>query len=151
MLRKLRITLAILFFVPITLLFLDFTGTMHEYFSWMAKVQLLPAILALNFGVVIALAVLTLVFGRLYCSVICPLGVLQDIFAWFGKKAKKNRYTYSPAKTWLRYIMLALFTVAMLMGGGIFATIIAPYSAFGRIVSNLLQPLWKWGNNFLAY
>jgi formate hydrogenlyase subunit 6/NADH:ubiquinone oxidoreductase subunit I len=151
MLRKLRITLAILFFVPITLLFLDFTGTMHEYFSWMAKVQLLPAILALNFGVVIALAILTLVFGRLYCSVICPLGVLQDIFAWFGKKAKKNRYTYSPAKTWLRYIMLALFTVAMLMGGGIFATIIAPYSAFGRIVSNLLQPLWKWGNNFLAY
>ena len=151
MLRKLRIILAILFFVPITLLFLDFTGTIHGYFGWMAKVQLLPAILALNFGVVIALAILTLVLGRLYCSVICPLGVLQDVFAWFGKKAKKNRYTYSPAKTWLRYIMLALFVIAMVMGGGIFASVIAPYSAFGRIVSNLLQPIWKWGNNFLAY
>ena len=101
MLKKIRITLATLFFVGITLLFLDFTGTLHHWLGWMAKVQFLPAVLALNVGVIIALVVLTLVFGRIYCSVICPLGVLQDLFAQLGLKQKKNRYSYSkPLSCW---------------------------------------------------
>ncbi len=75
MLRKIRLTFAIFFFVLITLLFLDFTGTLHAWFGWMAKIQFLPALLALNIGVVIILIALTLLFGRVYCSVICPLGV----------------------------------------------------------------------------
>ena len=53
MLRKIRLTFAIFFFVLITLLFLDFTGTLHAWFGWMAKIQFLPALLALNVGVVI--------------------------------------------------------------------------------------------------
>ena len=93
MLRKLRVGLATLFFLLVTALFLDFTGTVHLWFGWMAKVQFLPAVLAMNFGVVALLVVLTLVFGRVYCSIICPLGIMQDIFAWMGKKARKNRYT----------------------------------------------------------
>ena len=151
MLRKTRIILAAIFFVGITLLFLDFTGTLHIWFGWMAKVQLLPAILALNTGIVCVLALLTFLFGRLYCSVICPLGVMQDIFAWLGKKAKKNRYSYSPEKKWLRYIMLVLFIISLLVGGGVLAQLLAPYSAYGRIANNLLAPLWQWGNNGLAY
>jgi len=151
MLRKTRIILAAIFFVGITLLFLDFTGTMHTWFGWMAKVQFLPAILALNVGVVGVLALLTFLFGRLYCSVICPLGVMQDLFAWLGKKAKKNRYSYSPEKKWLRYILLVLFIISLLVGGGVLAKLIAPYSAYGRIANNLLAPLWQWGNNGLAY
>ena len=95
MLRKIRITLAAIFFIGITLLFMDFTGSLHVYLGWMAKVQFLPAVLALNAAVIVTLVVLTLIFGRIYCSVICPMGVMQDIIAWIGKKRKKNRYTYS--------------------------------------------------------
>ena len=84
MLRKIRICLALLFFAGITLLFLDFTGTIHAWLGWMAKLQFLPAILALNVGVIVMLVALTLLFGRVYCSVICPLGVMQDIVAWVG-------------------------------------------------------------------
>ena len=72
-------TLAGLFFAAITLLFLDFTGTVHAWLGWTAKIQFLPALLALNAGVVVALVVLTLLFGRVYCSVVCPLGVMQDV------------------------------------------------------------------------
>ena len=86
MLRTIRIILALLFFSCITLLFLDFTGAAHHWLGWLAKIQFLPAVLALNLGVIIGLGVLTLLLGRVYCSVICPLGVMQDIFAWFGKK-----------------------------------------------------------------
>ena len=70
MLRKIRLTFAIFFFVLITLLFLDFTGTLHAWFGWMAKIQFLPALLALNVGVVIILIALTLLFGRVYLSLI---------------------------------------------------------------------------------
>jgi len=111
MLRKIRILLATIFFLGLVLLFLDFTGTAHRWLGWMAKTQALEAILALNFIVIALLAVLTLVFGRIYCSVICPLGIMQDIFGWLGKKAKKNRYSFSPEMRWLRYGMLGVMAV----------------------------------------
>ena len=91
MLRKIRLTLAVIFFVLITLLFMDFTGTLHVYFGWMAKIQFLPAVLALNVGIILLLVVLTLIFGRIYCSVICPMGVMQDIIAWIGKKTRPKK------------------------------------------------------------
>lgn len=149
MLRKIRISLAIIFYIGITALLLDFTGTLHVWLGWMAKVQFLPALLALNLGVIGALVVLTLLLGRVYCSVICPLGVMQDIFGWLGKRQKKNRYRYSPAKNWLRYSLLVLFVIALVAGVGSFVALLAPYGSYGRIVQNLLAPLWQWGNNLL--
>lgn len=83
MLRKIRIALAAIVFVLITALFLDYTGTLHHWLGWLAKIQFLPALLSLNVGVVVALVLLTLLFGRVYCSVICPLGIFQDIISWF--------------------------------------------------------------------
>ncbi|MCR4854482.1 MAG: 4Fe-4S binding protein [Prevotella sp.] len=148
MLRKIRITLAAFVMVFITLLFLDFTGTLHHWFSWLAKIQFLPAVLALNFVVIALLVVLTLVFGRIYCSVICPLGIMQDVISWFRKK--KNRFTYSPEKKWLRYPVLVIFVAALVLGLGSLVALLAPYSSYGRIVTNLLKPLWEMGNNVLA-
>ena len=147
---KIRKILAGIFFVGITLLFLDFTGTIHTWLGWMAKIQFLPAVLALNLGVVIALILLTLLMGRIYCSVICPLGVLQDIFGWIGKKHRKNRYSYSKPMNVLRYVMLGFLVVTLVGGLGSIAALIAPYSAFGRIASNLFAPIYLWGNNLLA-
>lgn len=151
MLRKIRIILALVFFTLITLLFLDFTGTVHAWFGWMAKTQFLPAVLGLNVAVVVILLLLTLLLGRVYCSVICPMGVFQDILAWLGKRGKRNPYNYSPAKSWLRYGVLTLFVVSLVAGVGSIVALLAPYSSYGRIANNLLQPLWMWGNNLLAY
>ena len=154
MLKKTRLALAIVFFGIITLLFLDFTGTLHAWFGWMAKIQFLPAVLALNLGVIILLVALTLIFGRVYCSVICPMGVFQDLVSWInGRRGKKNRmrFTYSPAKSWLRYGVLGLFIIALIAGIGSFVALLAPYSSYGRIVSNLFAPVYRWGNNLLAY
>lgn len=150
MLRKIRIALAAVMFIGITLLFLDFTGTMHHWVSWMPKLQLLEAVLALNVVVIVGLVLLTLLFGRIYCSVICPLGIMQDIFGWLGKKVKKNRYSFSKEVKWLRYPVLVIFVVALVAGVGTLFQLLAPYSAFGRIATNLLQPVYLAGNNVLA-
>ena len=150
MLRKIRITLATVMFICITWLFLDFTGTAYHWLGWAPKLQFLEAVLALNVVVIVALLVLTLVFGRIYCSIICPLGIMQDIFGWLGKKAKKNRYTYSKQKHALRIIFFGLMLISIVLGGGTIVQLLAPYSAFGRICTNLLQPVWMAGNNVLA-
>ena len=133
MLQKIRQVIAFLFFCIITLLFLDFTGTLHAWFGWMAKIQFLPAILALNAGIVLFLVVLTFVAARI------------------GRVKKKLPYSYSKAKNVLRYSVLVVFLALMLGGFASIAALVAPYSAYGRIANNLFAPVYQWGNNLLAY
>ncbi len=154
MLRKIRVSLAAISFIVVTLLFLDFSGTIHTYFGWMAKIQFLPALLAINVGVVALLIVATLIFGRLYCSVICPLGIFQDVVSRLGIEAKgkkKFRFYHSKNLVWLRLSLVALLIVALVAGVGSVVALLAPYSSYGRIASNLFAPLWQWGNNLLAH
>ena len=148
MLRKIRITLAVIFWALITWLLVDFTGTAHAYLGWMARVQFLPALLALNVGALLFVVALTFLFGRIYCSVICPLGVMQDVIAWFRKK--KNKYSYSEEKHLLRYGILALTGLLICTNLSYIAGLIAPYSTYGRIVGTMVAPLYKLANNYLA-
>ncbi|MCQ2252720.1 MAG: 4Fe-4S binding protein [Bacteroidales bacterium] len=150
MLKKIRIALATLFFIGITLMFLDFTGAAHAWLSWMAKLQFLPAVLGLNIGVIVLVLALTLAFGRIYCSVICPAGVFQDIVAHIAGRFKKNRYTFSKEKKILRLSVLGVFVALVLCGCTAIAAVIAPYSAYGRIAQNLFQPVYMWINNCFA-
>lgn len=153
MLRKIRLTLAIVLFAMVTLLFLDFTGSLHDWLGWVAKIQFIPALLALNVGIILLLLLLTLLLGRVYCSVICPLGIFQDVVSWLSgqRKKKKYRFSYSPALNVLRYGVLILFVVALVAGVNAVVALLAPYSSYGRIAGNLFAPFWQWGNNFLAY
>lgn len=152
MLRKIRTVLAVICFLLVTLLFLDFTGVLHKWLGWLAKIQFLPAVLALNAGVIIGLTVLTLLFGRVYCSVICPLGVFQDTISWSaGKLKKRRRFSFSPAISWLRYSMLVLCILAFILGVGSLVALLDPYGAYGRMANNLLLPLYQGLNNLLAY
>lgn len=155
MLKRTRIALAGLFFIAITLLFLDITGALHAWLGWLAKIQFLPAILALNAAVIAVLVLLTLVFGRVYCSVICPLGVFQDIVSRISVNAKRRRkdnrpYSYSPEKKLLRYLVWGLFGFALIGGVHVFVSVLAPYSSYGRIVTNLFAPVYGWFNNIFA-
>ena len=95
MLRKIRIAVSVILFSLITLYFIDFAGILPHSFSFLAEIQFLPALLALNFVVLGALVVLTLIFGRVYCSSICPLGVFQDITYRLRRTlTKKKKFKY---------------------------------------------------------
>ncbi|MCD8081010.1 MAG: 4Fe-4S dicluster domain-containing protein [Bacteroides sp.] len=153
MLRKIRVVTATVFLLLITLLFLDFTGILHQWFGWLAKLQFIPAFLAVNIGVMVGLLFLTLLFGRVYCSVICPLGVFRDGISHLSarRKGKKNRFRHSPAVSWLRYGMLVVFIIALIAKVSILVSLLDLYAAYGRIASGLLSPLYRLGNNLLAW
>jgi polyferredoxin len=150
MLRKIRIALSITLFSLITLYFLDFRELLPQSLHFLAKIQFVPALLSLNVIILVSLVLLTFVFGRVYCSSICPMGIFQDIVAWLSKKVKrKKRYTYSPAKTILRWTTLLLVLVAFLFGFTFLVGLLDPYGAYGRIATHLFRPVYLAGNNLL--
>lgn len=150
MLKRIRIVLSLVLFTLITFYFLDFREFMPDRFRFLAEIQLIPALLALNIIILISLAILTLVLGRVYCSSICPLGVYQDIVAWLSKKIyRKKKYRYSKAKNLLRWGVLASTVVAFLFGFTFLLGLLDPYGSYGRIVTHLFRPAYLAGNNLL--
>ena len=165
MLRKIRIALAAVFFIGITLLFV---GIGHNWWGWMAKLQFLPSALALNFVVVAIILLACFLFGRVYCSTICPMGVFQDVVIWLRRtigKWQRDRgvrklprmkergekpgpeaknlikhfaYSYVPEHKWARYGFLVLSLVSIFVSGKMLIALIAPYSAYGRVVRSIV-------------
>lgn len=135
MLKKLRITLAAIFFVGITLLL---AGIGHQWWGWMAELQFLPSCLALNLAVIIGILLLTFLFGRIYCSVICPMGVFQDIVIWIRKRFKRKNFKFNKEHKWVRYPVLVLTIAAIAAGIQVFVALIGPYSAYGRMVRSVV-------------
>lgn len=160
MLKTLRIILAIISLAAVTMLFLDFTGTARSLWPWMAKAQFVPALLSVNVIALAAIIVCTLLFGRVYCSVICPLGIFQDAVNWLrgkvgAKKKRKNRFRFIPASTRTRLSVLGIFSLLIVIGltnvlAASIAGLIEPYSAYGRIASQIFAPAYDWANNMLA-
>ena len=167
MLRKIRIALAVLFFIGITLLLV---GIGQQWWGWMAKLQFLPSCLAGNFIVIGGILLLTLLFGRIYCSVICPLGIFQDVVIWirrqvglvankinvkrFQKAAQARKegketgpvstikpevkhFKFNKERRIVRYSVLALTLIAIFTGIQLFVALIEPYSAYGRMVRSI--------------
>ena len=148
MLRTIRIILAAVCCAALCLLFVDVSGMFSPSLAFMAKAQFVPAMLAGSVGAVVGVLLLTLVFGRVYCSVLCPLGVMQDVI---GAKAGRYRYRYSSPRTMLRLTVFFVFAVSLLAGVPLVFSLLEPYSAFGRIAADLLAPVWATGNNALAW
>ncbi len=142
MLKKIRVVLAAVFLVGITLLFI---GIGHNCWGWMAKLQFLPSLLALNFTLVISILLLTFLLGRIYCSVICPMGIFQDVVIWIRRKGEKlfkkkktHKFKYVSEHRWVRYAVLVLSIVSIIASGQMLIALIAPYSAYGRMVQSIV-------------
>lgn len=102
-LKKLRVFTSLLFFVLTSLLFLDFTSSLSTaLFSSVTYMEFIPSLLKfvrlLTFTSIgfLAIILLTVFFGRAYCSSVCPLGTLQDIISFIAKIiSKKKKYKFS--------------------------------------------------------
>lgn len=151
MLRKIRVSISVVLFALITFYFLDFAGILPNSFHRLAHIQFIPALLSFSIGILAFLILLTLLFGRIYCSTICPMGIFQDvvarIFKFIGKK--KKRYSFSPAKNTLRWTMVVITTITFACGFTMLLGLLDPYSAYGRIVVNVFKPGYMLGNNLL--
>ena len=161
--RALRILLATFFLLAVTACFLDFTGAAARWFGWTVKLQLMPAALALGASAV-AIVVVTLLFGRVYCSVVCPLGLLQDVAIFFRRvavrlflrrRAAAGARGVSPVacggarlRNMVRYAIAAVFFAGGFLG--LHFSWLEPYAIYGRMAASLAAPAVRHGNNQLA-
>ncbi len=154
-LKGLRVILAALVFIPILFYFVDFANLIPDSVHNLLHLQVIPALMAGLVGVLVFQFLLAFLFGRIYCSVICPAGILQDIINrlfCLGKTKKKGarRFSYHKPKNALRYSILSLTLVSIILGVGELALLLDPYSNFGRIANNIFRPIVMWSNNLLA-
>lgn len=150
--RKLRIIISALLFALITFLFLDFAQILPNKFHALAHLQLVPAIISLSIGILACWLVITLLFGRVYCSGVCPMGVFQDVIGRISRpfKAKKQRvFKYSGARNVLRWSVVGVCVLTYLLGWLFVLGSLDPYSAYGRMVVNVFRPVYLAGNNLL--
>ena len=114
------------------------TGFLPFIPAWAGKpsetlinMQFFPALFRMTVIPVIIL-VITLIFGRIYCSTICPLATVQDVFI-----SRKRRFSFRKLRVWKRYLIPALSLSALIAGLPALASVTDPYSVSGRIISTL--------------
>lgn len=158
-LRPIRVVLAILIGLLLTVAFVDFRHLVPDRaFDFILFLQFIPSFLrfieiekvaAAGFIIVI---IITLLSGRTYCSLFCPLGLFQDVISRFGGLVKKKyrRFGYSKPFTILRYSILALTLIVFLVGGVYALTLLDPYSIFGRIMTYFVKPVVIMVNNLFS-
>jgi ferredoxin len=158
-LKWLRVAVSLSFFIPIFFLFIDFTNAFSSalikgvlYFQFIPsiiKFVNLAGILTAGF---IILLIITLLFGRVYCSSFCPLGTFQDIIDSISKRfIRKRGYKFSKSIDWLRYPILAISIICTLAGSLLMLNLLDPYSVFGKIVSDLFRPVYYGVNNLSVF
>lgn len=161
LLRKIRIVVSLFFFAATTFLLIDIYGVIPSDFSnTILFLQFVPSLLKIisvfsfsTFGFAVIL-LLTVFFGRVYCSSICPLGVFQDIINWLSgkiKRKKKRSFDFLNEQKILRIVLLLLPITAFLLGSALVINFLDPYSIYGRFSGNFLRPLLVGGNNFAAF
>jgi polyferredoxin len=152
MLKKIRVAVCLVLFSLISFYFLDFADLLPKRFHLLAELQLLPALIAVNTLALLIVIVLTVLFGRVYCSSVCPMGIFQDIVDWTAKKFhRKKKYPHLKERKMLRWSIVAATMIAYFAGASIIVSLLDPYSAYGRIVTNLFRPVYLLGNNAIAW
>ena len=147
MLSKIRLGVAAALFFCVNLFFIGVGGGLGVF----EQIQLVPALLAVNVTALVSIAAVTLLFGRIYCSTLCPLGVFQDLAISAARVVSKKRFAYEPAHTVLRYGLLAVVGTAFAFGFAAVPALVDPYSMYGRIVTHLLLPAMYAANNAVAW
>lgn len=121
---------------------------------WLEKIQLGYAVVGFSLFIFVTWLIITLVFGRVYCSFICPMGALQDLAARIPRlnktSAEKRRYRYSEAANKMRVTILVFFIALSLTGISALPSILEPFSAFTRVCESFLLPVCQLVAKMLA-
>ncbi|MCK4465610.1 MAG: 4Fe-4S binding protein, partial [Bacteroidales bacterium] len=159
-LKRLRVIVSVIFLSLTSFVFLDYRNLLPEdWINGIVYLQFIPSLLkfinlfSLSVLGFIIILVFTLLFGRVYCSTICPLGILQDIFSFFARKFKKRKkrfYRYLKPSNILRYTLLGITTVLFLFGSILLLNLLDPYSNFGRFMTYFGKPVVVALNNGLS-
>lgn len=114
------------------------------YESVFVRMQIFTALLSGASVCLLFWLVVTLIYGRIYCSTACPMGTLMDCVSATSRIVRRRRcsYRYTPPSPRTRVIFLIITLGTFIVGGSLFPTLLDPYSAYARMVEELIaRPL----------
>jgi ferredoxin-type protein NapF len=157
-LKILRIFISLIFLISISFLFIDFRGIIPASFSdFILFLQFIPSVIkfinVLGYAAIgfIIIVIINILFGRVYCSTVCPLGILMDVISYLSKKFRiKKKFRFAKAHNFLRYSFLVLPFIFLLFGSIFLLNLLDPFSNYGRIFSDLVQPVVIGINNIIS-
>lgn len=158
-LKKIRLLLAVLLFCCTCLVFLDINGVLPPWiYDGGVYLQFMPSLVQSlhSFGLAgagfVFVLLLTLFVGRLYCSTICPLGIMMDIICFLRRKfGGKPRRRYRTPQTLVRWFFLGGTLLFFMSGTMLLVNLLDPFSIFGRIAIAIFRPLVIIGNNCMVW
>jgi polyferredoxin len=146
---RLRIIISSIVFCLFVLLFLGTEKLSVFLAQILLPLQFVPALISIIVrpGIIfvsgfIFLIIISLVLGRVYCSFLCPLGALQDLFIALSRKIGwQRKHHFQKPHNLIRYSILGLTFITAVLGSMALLNLLDPFSLFGRIISNLGDPL----------
>ncbi len=138
-----RITLSLMFLLVLTAALTAAPLAIPGVAQWMESIQFLPAVMTFSLAVFVSWLIITLVFGRIYCSTVCPVGTVMDIAACARQKISPRCYRYTFPTTRLKYLILILVLACLMAGYFTIPSIIDPYTAYNRICRDLFNPVFS--------
>ncbi|MDE6322870.1 MAG: 4Fe-4S binding protein [Paramuribaculum sp.] len=148
LLRWSRICLSIAATGILTLSICTGASCMPSVGKFLESIQIGHAVMAFSMVIIVGWLLLTLAFGRIYCSSVCPMGTLQDIASRTARPmplrrfgSSRRRYRYVNAQPRLRNSILTLTVLAIMGGINAVPSVIEPFAVFNRICKALLMPV----------
>ncbi len=102
--------------------------------------QVLTALISGSLLCLIFWLAATFIYGRIYCSTVCPLGTTMDCSGTIWRLAARRRKDFrwhAPVRG-IRMAFLILALVLILVGGAMLPTLLDPYSAYAVMVDQLI-------------
>jgi ferredoxin len=135
--KKTRIRLSIMLVVLLLGVLSYVAGPMERsaWFSW----QFSPALAAMGWTTfyTVFFIVLAVVFGGIYCSVLCPAGIVQELAFKAGKAIRLSRVRYKRGIRYWPLLIAAAITLAMGFAG--LANLLDPVGWFGRLTAPVVE------------
>ncbi|MDE5745771.1 MAG: 4Fe-4S binding protein [Paramuribaculum sp.] len=138
-----RIAVSLLILLVITGALTAVPLTIHPLAEWIERIQFLPAVITFSLAVFVGWLIITLIFGRIYCSTVCPLGTVMDICAKTRLKISPQVYRYSYSALRIRYLVLLIVLICLMAGFFTIPSVIDPYTAYARICRELISPVYS--------
>ncbi len=145
-LRIVRIIISILASGIITASLVGVASSFSVVGAWLESVQIFPAVLSFSIVVFVSWLLITLIFGRIYCSSVCPLGTLMDVAARLPRLTRRQRrkrhYSWRRPVPRLQYGVLVIALAAMMAGISYVVSLIDPFTVYSGIVTQCVAPLF---------
>ncbi len=107
--------------------------------QWLFSLQATPALIVFAGAAIFLVVVIvsTSLWGRWYCSVLCPAGTIQELASAPGRLLGLSTLRYRrPGKT---ILVLATAALALILGLTAVANLLDPLGWFGRVIAPLAE------------